>query len=105
MRIYFDYAFYNMGTITISKSIGSYVETNDHQKNIKVFPNPAQNELSVTGYQTINNYCIQTISGQIVKKGDFSNSSTIDISFLPRGNYLISLVGESFFVTKKIIKL
>ncbi len=105
MRIYFDFAFYNMGTITISKSIGSYVETNDHQKNIKVFPNPAQNELSVTGYQTINNYFIQTISGQIIKKGNFLNSSTIDISFLPRGNYLISLVGESFFVTKKIIKL
>ncbi len=105
MRISFDYAFYNMGTISISKSTGSYTGINNQQKNIKVFPNPAQNKLSVTGYQLINNYCIQTISGQIVKKGDFLNCPSIDIASLPRGNYLVFFRGDCFNIAKKVIKL
>lgn len=105
MRIHFDYAFYNMGTISIYKTNTTSSDLTADVNSIKIFPNPANNKLYISGYQYVQKYSIQNINGQVIEMGNFVNNPDIDITHLPQGNYLISLTGKDFCLTEKVIKL
>ncbi len=105
MRIFFDLAAYNMGTISISdNNITSTEEIINHQ-NINIFPNPVKDRLFISGTSELLDFSIQTISGQILKTGRMDSETSIDTGFLLKGNYILSLTGKNFVQTEKIIKL
>lgn len=71
-------------------------------KEIKIFPNPAQNKITLIYQSTFNKIEIIDIKGIIRLK---SNENNIDISSLPEGLYIIKLTNQDGRVIfKKIVK-
>jgi hypothetical protein len=105
MRIHFDYAAYNMGTILIKSALPT--KTNDLNKpaSIVIYPNPATDDLFISGSEKINHFTIQNLTGQIVLKGNFQNKNFIDLRNLTKGSYFVRLCGEDFITTNTFIKL
>ncbi len=58
---------------------------------IKVYPNPAANELNVElpGLTTEENYQIISLQGQTLLTGKLNQRTTIDIRLLPAGQYIL----------------
>jgi outer membrane protein assembly factor BamB len=90
---------------SLCKDTTNAVIENPEQKNeIKVFPNPTHNKIEVTG---LDNGTIEIINlqGQIVKTLNTSGTkTTIDLSKLPSGLYLVKILSYEGVVTKKLIK-
>jgi len=60
-------------------------ETND----LKLFPNPVQNELNISGKTEPSTYEIIDLNGRLILNGNLSTDSTkIDVANLKNGNYL-----------------
>jgi hypothetical protein len=73
---------------------------------INVFPNPAQNELYVEldGSQNIE-YLVTDVAGKILISGVTSNKTTVDLSSLKNGIYLMSLqTNDGVWAVKRIVK-
>ncbi|MFV0571595.1 MAG: T9SS type A sorting domain-containing protein [Xanthomarina gelatinilytica] len=70
---------------------------------ISIYPNPANNSIYVKHNGEIINYSINTITGQLIKKGTLD--ATIHLKQLPNGVYLLSLyTTNGHKIIKKIIK-
>jgi hypothetical protein len=105
MRIFFDYAMYNMGTIYVQKSDNTAINLVEISNSVKVFPNPVNDKLHITSQVEFESYSIKTITGQTVFQGELNSSQTIDTQLLAQGNYLLVLINDDFVVSKKLIKL
>lgn len=68
-----------------------------------VFPNPTSDFINIKSDEIINSIKLYNASGRLIKTEN-SNSSKINISSLPKGNYIISIETKSGIETKKIIK-
>jgi len=105
MRVFFDYAMYNMGTISITKSVST--ETNDlkSDNSVTIYPNPATDKLFISSQKNIESYRIQTLTGQTILKGSLLNKQYVSLNKLIKGSYLVCLIGNDFVKTKTFIKL
>lgn len=75
---------------------------NQNNLDATLFPNPVQDVLNISIENTINSVEIFTIQGQKVMQ---SNESTINMSSLNSGIYLVKIIDENDAIsTKKIIK-
>ncbi len=97
-----------MGTITITLQ-EVILSTNDFEdlETISVYPNPAQNSITISNKIALNSVEIYSVLGNKVfeKKNLNSLSETFDISHLPSGIYLINTVdSDKKSVTKKLVK-
>lgn len=66
-------------------------------KSISIYTNPIKDgKLNINGIanNTITNYQIITISGQIIQEGN-TNTSTIDVHNLASGNYILKLITDN----------
>ena len=70
--------------------------------NIKIFPNPTINYISLSDTKFVERLIIYNIVGRRVKmfKADFGNY--YDVSNLPTGMYLVRLVGENDKILKTV---
>ena len=88
-------------------SCNATLATNEtKQSNISIYPNPAHNEINISGVKTINNIEIYSTAGNLVKKANLStNKTAIDISSLPKGSYVLKAeldgTTKSFKFTKQ----
>ncbi len=105
MRIYFEFAIYNMGTISIVES--NTTATNDFNTNnwVKIYPNPATDKLYISSRNPIENYKIQTLTGQTILQGTLTNKLFVDIRSLIKGCYLVCLTRNNNLKTSTFIKL
>jgi hypothetical protein len=72
---------------------------------IEVYPNPSSNFISVRNSDDQDiNFEIFTMTGQQVLKGITSTGKKLDISNLPKGNYLINATDGKRRVVEKFIK-
>lgn len=97
-----------MGTITITLQ-EVILSTNDFEdlETISVYPNPAQNSITISNKIVLNSVEIYSVLGnKVLSKLNLNKQSeTIDISHLPSGIYLINTVdSDKKSVTKKIVK-
>ena len=69
---------------------------------IKVYPNPAINYFSITNNNLVQFVQVYNIIGRKVKSYPVQNGLEYDISDLPEGMYLISLVGADGKVLKTV---
>ncbi|MBK1894154.1 S8 family peptidase [Chryseobacterium paridis] len=72
---------------------------------IEVYPNPASNYISVRNSENKDiNFEIFTMTGQLILKGITSTDKKLDVSNLPKGNYLINATDGERRVVEKFIK-
>ncbi len=87
---------YPQDTFGLSK-INSDVEIN-------IYPNPAENELNVSSSIVITKVEILNILGQVVFTKELKSKNTkINISILPKGNYITKIHTEKGVKTEKIL--
>jgi len=63
--------------------------------NIRVFPNPANDELNITGLTENTSYRLLNVTGTCVRKGSLQQGSgSISMQLIVPGTYILELVGE-----------
>jgi hypothetical protein len=105
MRIYFDYAFYNMGTISIKKEGATAAGFEEVRQTVTLYPNPVKDELTISSQIQFQKYYIQSLTGQIVQQGVLYDKQVINTQQLDNGNYIVILIENDFVERKKLIKL
>ncbi len=105
--IFFDYnepvvTNYALNTIYYPTSI---VFANQDKHHVKLFPNPANNEINIISSTKFNLKIIDIYGRLILKKDNCEKQSTIDISQLKGGIYFVYMNGENFVETARIVKL
>ena len=70
-------------------------ESSQKQKVI-LYPNPVTNEINFKGILNNTSYEIYSIDGKLLDKGNYHPSSSIKVSTLPVGIYIIKINGEVF---------
>ena len=87
---------------TVYKSISGISNTNQ-STSIQLYPNPVSNLLNINSNEKVTKIEIFSISGQIITQLN-GNSSSIDLSNLSSGNYLIKIHTQNGVLTKLIVK-
>jgi Secretion system C-terminal sorting domain len=96
-----DYPFKINGTI-----INLVTSKNNLESKISVYPNPTKDIINLDSKISISNFQILDISGRIIKEANLdSNQSSIIISDLQTGNYILRLNAAEGILIKKIIKI
>ncbi|UKB80940.1 BspA family leucine-rich repeat surface protein [Chryseobacterium sp. MEBOG07] len=96
----------NKGWVLIGDAVGScLLSSSDLKLNKKplLYPNPVVDDIHIEGLSDIKNYKIYDASGRLVKEGN-PNHEMIDVSSLPKGNYMIQLIMKEKTVSSKFIK-
>jgi hypothetical protein len=63
----------------------------EFKEKIKLFPNPANKHVKITGLTNLENYTIYSITGALMSKGTISNEELIDITELNNGLYFLKI--------------
>lgn len=98
-----DSSYINLGSVKDTFIIS--VPNIGYEVNISVYPNPAENFITV--HNTSNEstaVIIQNAMGQIMKTVSLFQTDNIDISYLPIGIYTMSILGRNKRIDKKFIK-
>lgn len=91
------------GVMYLFKGIGSTLGINDlDNNNFKIYPNPVSDVLHFNSKITPEQISVYNIAGQKVLSA--TNSSTINVSSLSPGTYVVSSVIKGKTINKKIIK-
>lgn len=79
----------------------------NHRIDLMIYPNPFSTEihLSNASENTPCNYTIMNQVGQVVKRGNTLESSTIQLSALPDGIYFLQYQADGSSIHQKIIKV
>jgi hypothetical protein len=59
--------------------------------NLNVFYSISTKELSINSEVEFSRYSIYSIDGKLIKKGNLNSTSTIDVSYISNGNYILIL--------------
>ncbi|HET6557651.1 MAG TPA: discoidin domain-containing protein [Prolixibacteraceae bacterium] len=105
MRIFFDYAEYNLGPVTVTRDIPSSNKELTAHKKIKIYPCPTDGKLFVSGIEKGNNYSIINVYGQVLQSGIISENHTFDVIFLDAGSYFIRFENNKGYRTERFVKL
>ena len=71
----------------------------------KVFPNPANNQLTIMADESIENIQVYNLLGQqLINKNSVNNRATINISKLNQGIYVVRTTVDGAIGTKRFIK-
>jgi len=69
---------------------------------LEIYPNPAVTELNVTGINNISKIEVVGITGNVIKTSN--SSSTINVSDLSKGTYLLKVYSNKAVLTTKFLK-
>ena len=78
----------------------------DFENGLKVFPNPASNQLNVQSEKILNRVEIRDMLGNVaVSTGNLmAGKNNVNISMLPSGMYFISILSEDKIYSRPFIK-
>lgn len=72
---------------------------------LKLFPNPANNTLTIQSEESIDQYEIYSIAGALVGYGEATqNNNSIDIAHLAKGIYMMKATSKGQTTTQKFVK-
>jgi len=75
----------------------------DSQQMLRLFPNPAKNQLNISANKDFNQVIIFDVLGNVVQKATNGSSMlTLDISGLPKGVYFVRVIGENYQSIRKL---
>ncbi len=87
---------------TIAFDVRSAAGLNDLNFSVNVYPNPSNGLIQIEGI-TDAEVAVYSITGEKLLSLDMLNSSTVDLSELPSGNYFVSIIQNDFTKTVKVI--
>ncbi|MDO5654635.1 MAG: T9SS type A sorting domain-containing protein [Flavobacteriaceae bacterium] len=90
---YYDYILINSGNMSISE--------NQISSDFQVYPNPATNQIKISGEKDIIRLQILDIHGRILKE---TNNSNMNIEYLEKGTYIIKIHTNQGIFTRKLLK-
>ncbi len=90
------------GVITVEHTMSV---TDKFVKNLKFFPNPVKNDLTISALFKVDNYQIYNVLGALVKEGKGAGNVTqVDMSSLNSGLYFVKVSSNNLQSTLKIAK-
>lgn len=101
-EIYFDFNF-PIITNTVTTTISTLNAGEVLESAFALYPNPTANTFSIQANTSIDSVAIYNMLGQLVKTA--YGQTTIDVSDLSAGSYLIHIVSDKEKTMKKLIKL
>ena len=92
------YCFYQNDSLKYSSGCDFVgIEDVRNSSTIKIYPNPSNNQITIKG-KRINTYILSNTVGQVIKEGKQNgDETTIEVSALPNGIYILGLDGRSFY--------
>ena len=75
----------------------------DESDDLLVFPNPVQDFISISGYESFNKYSITNLAGSRLKSGNLIDEK-LDIRDLGRGFYILEVFSENESFRMKFVK-
>jgi hypothetical protein len=99
---------FNTGTISTIEPVGGPVRFDNPEEGdyeFKITPNPASDYLQVTADELIEEVNLYSIDGKLLLNRTIGNveSTTLDISHLPTGVYLLSVQTEEETNTERVV--
>lgn len=88
-------------TLNITPSLA--VSETQISQDIKLYPNPADNEINISNVSSKADFAIYNASGNLVSKGNLTNGK-VNISSLTKGMYVITVKDRQNTFTSKFIK-
>jgi len=70
---------------------------------VSIFPNPAENIITVTGLDNQATMKIMNVTGQVVYEAKVLSDEVIPVERWPRGIYIVTIMNNLSVVTKKIV--
>lgn len=104
MRISIVNGGFNLGRLVIADSIPNAIKDEETLSKISLFPTIVSNELTIKDVNESVEYTIIDISGKELSNGTFFQESTIDVSNLTNGIYLLILKTKNQQLSKRFIK-
>ncbi|MDA3893586.1 MAG: RICIN domain-containing protein [Salinivirgaceae bacterium] len=86
-----------------SAEIVTKVEDNA-MDNVLLYPNPANNSISVKANDTYHTAIIYGVTGKLIKQANLNESKTINIENLNNGLYIVNVIGNGNVKTIKLFK-
>ncbi|RTY85706.1 T9SS type A sorting domain-containing protein [Flavobacterium sp. RSP15] len=91
--------------VYFSKTISTLGIANFETSQVRMYPNPATNYLTIEANSTIENVTVYNILGQeVLVRSPKSNSTTIQTSDLQKGVYIVKMAVDGKVSTAKMIK-
>ena len=92
------------GTWMIRPVFGALSNQNNlHKKNITVYPNPSNGLINVNSIEKVS-YKLYDLKGRELLSSNKKDSLfSLDVSFLPKGIYLLKLYSDTSFINQKVI--
>ena len=86
-------------------NMATYIPEENYSE-IKLYPNPAHNYLTINNLHKLQHIDIQTLTGLILWSSNYSGEETvrIPVSGLPDGLYLVNILSSDKRIIKKFIK-
>ena len=106
VRLLFNKGGFYLDKLVFSIHVNGIQDLDNVSKNISVFPNPANNQLTINSNQVlIQEIYINDIQGRVVyqNKESFNRSRTVDVSDLQNGIYFIQCKTVEGIVNKKLV--
>jgi hypothetical protein len=88
--------------IVTPASLVSTNNLNDKNDKVEVFPNPANDMISIRSERKIISYDVTDLTGQVILRG--TDTKNIDISNLPKGTYILSSKTHEGTSSSKFVK-
>ena len=86
---------------TVTKDT-TILSVNDGAKEeMKIYPNPVKDRLSVSGIKKDQPYEILSIDGKLIKAGKYSSTKTIEVQALPKGVYFLKVSNQNLKFIKE----
>lgn len=86
---------------TVTKDTTILAVNDSGKDQVKIYPNPVKNSLSVSGITKDQQYEIYSMDGKMIKTGTYSSGKTIDVNTLTKGVYLLKIENQNLKFIKE----
>ncbi|UJF29213.1 T9SS type A sorting domain-containing protein [Kaistella sp. 97-N-M2] len=80
---------------TVTKDTSILAVANISKEAVKIYPNPVNNQLSVSGITVDQPFEIYSMDGKMVKTGKYSSKEKIEVGNLPKGIYVLKIADQN----------
>lgn len=95
---------YSIITFVAEPEAVSSIDMTVNSDNVKVYPNPAVDYVSISSPETVESYTLYSLSGCVIDMRDVNNQEFgVNVANLQSGVYILRMKLENSVVTKKIV--
>ena len=96
----YDYQMLTRGS-TVTKDTGILAVSDASNNDLRIYPNPVKDQLSLDGISNNENYEIFSLDGKRVKSGTLSTKKAINVNALTKGVYILKIADKNLKFIKE----